>query len=192
MPLNPPALASGFITPQLIASGNIGNGVSKLSMGIAIGVVQFLSQATVTTTDVGTLGVGATVFPLIVPSPLVQAELIKGVTSLQIFGQLAPAFCQGLSLGLTTGWQALALYNIQHPGVGTGTAVAKLVAPSAVPSMLFGFSSASMTGTGPFKMARAIGTALDTTFAQFIQAGLPIVGSVSPVGGSGVGIGKII
>jgi hypothetical protein len=193
MPLNPPALAAGFITPNLISTGNLGTGVPKFALGLSMGVCQFLTiESKVTTVDAGTLGVGTGIIPLIVPNPLVQSSLVTGFVSVGILGTLAPLFIQGLTTGLCTGWLALALLQTNHPTVGVGAGVARITGPTAVPAMLAGFSAVGMTGIGPTKMAQAIGTALDMVFASFVQPGIPIVGTPSIVGSSGVGFGTVI
>jgi hypothetical protein len=193
MALNPPALASGFIAPNLAATGNLGSGVPMFALGIAIGVCQFLTvQAKVMTIDVGTLGVGTGLIPLIVPSPLLSSSLTAGLASAGLMGVMAPKAILGLTTGLTTGWTALALLQTNHPTVGVGTGVARIVGPTAVPAIISGFSAAGMSGDGPARMARAIGTGLDMTFASFIQPGVPIVGGASPMGSSGVGLGVVL
>lgn len=193
MPLNPPTLAAGFLTPNMVSMGNVGTGVPKLALGIAIGVCQFLTaQSTVMTVDVGTLGVGTSIIPLIVPSPLVLSSLTSAFASVGILGIMAPKLLSGLATGLTTGWLSLALLQTNHPSVGVGTGVARVVGPSAVPAMIAGFSTAGMVGDGPTKIARAIGIGLDMVFASFVQLGVPIVGVPAPTGSSGVGFGTVI
>jgi len=193
MPLNPPALASGFLTPNLAATGNLGVGVPMFSMGIAIGVCQYLTvQSKVMTVDVGTLGVGTSVIPLVVPSPLLVSSLTTGFASAGLMGTLAPKAILGIANGLMTGWIALALLQTNHPTVGVGTGVARVMGPSAVPAMIMGFTAAGMVGDGPARMGRAIGVGLDMTFATFLQPGIPIVGSALPSGSSGVGFGTVI
>jgi hypothetical protein len=185
-------LASGFLTPNLISTGNIGTGMPKLSLGISIGVCQFLTaQAKVMTVDAGTLGVGTGLIPLIVPNPLLLNSLLSAIASANLMGVMAPKFIAGLAQGLTSGWLALAILRTNHPGIGVGTGVARVVGPTSVPAMIAGFAAVSMVGNGPVRMARAIGTALDMTFASFVQVGVPIVGSASPTGGSGVGFGTV-
>jgi hypothetical protein len=192
MPLNPPALATGFIAPNLLAVGNVGTGMPKLAMGVAIGVCQYLTiQAKVSSVDTGTLGVGTTVFPLIVPPPLLQGSLLQGFSTMGILGVMAPLLIQGLTTGLVTGWTSLALLSIQHPGIGTGSGVARITGPSAVAAMIAGFAAMGMVGEGPVRTARAIGIGLDTTFSGFVEP-VPIVGSASPSGGAGTGFGVVI
>lgn len=191
MPLNPPTLATGFIAPNLLATGNIGAGMPKLAMGVAIGVCQYLAQAKVVTVDVGTLGVGTSIMPLIVPNPLLQGALFAGFASMGILGPMAPLVITGLTNGLVTGWVVLALLQTNHPLIGTGAGVARIVAPTAVPAMIGGFASMGMIGDGPVKTATAIGIALDSTFAAFVEP-IPIVGPSAPVSGAGVGFGTVI
>ena len=192
MPLNPPTLATGFIAPNLLATGNIGTGMPKFAMGVAIGVCQFLTvQAKVATVDAGTLGVGTSIMPLIVPTPLLQGALFSGFSSMGILGPMAPLLITGLTNGLVTGWLALALLQTNHPGIGTGSGLARIVGPTAVPAMIGGFASMGMVGDGPVKTATAIGIGLDITFSSFVEP-IPIVGSASPVGGAGVGFGTVI
>jgi hypothetical protein len=192
MPLNPSALASGFIAPNLMAKGNLGVGVPQLARGIANGVCQYLTvQAKVMTVDAGTVGVGTSIMPLIVPSPLLLSSLTAGFVSAGILGTMAPKVIAGIATGLATGWLALALLQSNHASVGVGAGVARIVAPAATPAMILGFSSAGMAGDGPTRIARAIGTGLDMTFASFVQLGIPIVGTPAPVGSSGVGFGIV-
>jgi hypothetical protein len=191
MPLNPPALATGFLAPNFISVAHIGTGMPKLAMAVAIGVTQFLTlQAKVTTVDAGLLGVGTSIIPLIVPPPLLQAGLFTGFASAGILGPMAPLTIQGLTSGLVTGFLALALIQTNHPGIGAGTGVARIAGPSAIPAMLSGFSAMGMSG-GATKIATAIGIGLDITFAAFVEP-VPIVGAGSPVGGAGVGFGSVI
>jgi hypothetical protein len=192
MPLNPPSLATGFIAPNLLAVGEIGIGVPKFALGVAIGVCQYFGiYAKVTTVDTGTLGVGTSIIPLIVPNPLLQSSLFSGFSSMGILGPLAPLMITGLTNGLVTGWVALALIQTNHPLIGTGAGVAKIVAPTAVPAMIAGLAAVGMVGGGSIKMATAIGMALDITFASFVQP-VPIVGTATPTGGAGVGFGSVI
>jgi len=192
MPLNPPALATGFIAPNLLATGNVGPGVPKFALGVAIGVCQyFLTAAKVITADVGTLGVGTSIIPVFVPPPLLRASLFSGYASMNIMGPMAPTVITGLTNGLVTGWTALALLQTNHPVIGTGSGVARIIGGTAVPMMIQGLSSVGMSGDGPVKTATAIGMALDITFTAFTQP-VPIVGAVSPAGGAGVGFGSVI
>lgn len=192
MPLNPPALAGAFLAPNLLSTGNIGMGMPKFAMGVAIGVCQYLTiQAKVTSIDTGVLGVGTSIMPLIVPAPLLQGALYSGFSSMKILGPMAPLLILGLTNGLTQGWLALALLQTNHPGIGVGAGVAKITAPTAVPTMIAGFASMGLVGDGPIKTATAIGIALDITFAAFVEP-IPIVGTPSIVGGAGVGFGSVI
>jgi hypothetical protein len=163
-----------------------------LALGGAVGVCQFLTlQAKVVTTDTGVLGAGTSVAPLVIPFFLLQGGLYAGFSSMGILGIMSPLTILGITNGLILGLTALALLQTNHPGIGVGMGIAKIIGPSAVPSMLRGFASMLMIGEGGIKMATAIGIGLDTTFASFIQS-VPIVGAGSPVSGAGVGFGSVI
>jgi len=191
MPLVSPLLAGGFIAPNLLATGQIGQAMPKFALGVSLGVVDYLSDARVVSVDTGTLGVGLTIFPLIVPQPLLLGALFTGFGSMGILGPMAPLLITGLANGITLGLVSLALLNINHPGVGVGAGVARILGGSAIPSMLGGFDDVGMSADGPKKTATAIGIALDITFAAFFQP-VPIVGPPSPVPGGGVGFGSIL
>jgi hypothetical protein len=192
MPLNPASLASGFLVPSFLSVGHIGVEMPRFAMGIAIGVCQFLTtQAKVVTADVGTLGTGTSLMPLIVPFPLIQGGLVTGFAAMGVIGVMSPGTLTGIANGLVSGFLSLALLQTNHPNIGVGSGVAKVIAFSAIPSMLQGFSSMSMVNDGSVQIASAIGMALDITFASFVEP-IVIVGSASPIGGAGAGFGVII
>lgn len=191
MPLVSPVMAAGFIAPNLLATGQIGQAMPKFALAVSLGVVDYLSSAKVVSVDTGTLGVGTTIFPLIVPQPVLVAALFSGFGSMGLLGPMAPLVIVGLANGITLGCAALALLKINHPTVGVGAGVARIVGGSAIPSMLDGFDDMDMNTDGSKKMATAIGIALDITFAAFFEP-VPIVGSASPVPSGGVGFGSVI
>lgn len=192
MPLTPPALATGFVAPNLNGTGNVGISVPTWSMGLAIGVCQFLTaEAKVSTIDAGLLGAGTSLMPMIVPTPLLQSSLFTSFAGLSLAGIKLPLFLVGLTTGLISGWSALAMLQCVHPSVGTGSGVARISGPTAVPAIMEGFSAVSMTGDGPAQVAQAIGQALDMTFASFVTP-VVIVGSPSTAGSTGVGTGMVI
>jgi len=192
MPLAPPALAAGFLAPNLASVGQIGPAVPQFASGIASGVVAYLTGGLkVLATGGGVTGAGTTILPLIVPPPLMQSALLGGFSSLGIIGPLSPLTATGISNGLTQGWLALALIQATWPNVGVGAGVAKFLGPSAIPFMVSGFASAGMVTSGSVKMATAIGTALDTVF-QSLVVPVPIVGSPSIVPANGLGFGFIV
>jgi hypothetical protein len=191
MPLVSPVLATAFVGPNLLATGQIGQGMPKFALGVSLGVVDYLSSARVITTDVGTLGVGTSIIPMIVPQPLLLGGILSGMGSMGILGPMAPLVALGLANGITIGLAALALLQTNHPSVGTGAGVARIVGGTAVPAMIGGFDSVNMSLDGSKKMATAIGIGLDITFAAFFQP-IPIVGPSAPVNGAGVGFGSVI
>lgn len=153
---------------------------------------QYLTtQAKVLTVDTGLLGVGTSILPLVVAPAAVQSALYASFSAAQLIGIMAPRLIVGLANGLASGWSSLALLQSQHPGVGVGSGVARIVAGPAALSMIAGFASAGMIGDGPVKVARAIAQALDTTFAGFVTP-VVIVGSPSLVSGAGVGLGLVV
>lgn len=189
MPLTPPGM-SGALIPSLAASLMLGSAMPQLAQGVANGTVFWASQAAVVTSvDVGTLGVGASVAPFIVPPPLLLANLLIAFTAQGMLGPMAPLECTGLSVGISLGLAQAILTGI-HPTVGAGAGVAK-ISGTAIPSMLLGFASAGLHGPGAIKQATAIGMALDLTFAALLLP-IPIVGPPSIVPSAGVGTGKIV
>lgn len=189
MPLTPPGL-SGALIPSLAASLMLGPAMPQLAQGVANGTVFWASQAaTVTSVDTGTLGVGASFVPLIVPPPLLLANLLIAFTANGMLGPMAPLEATGLSIGLSLGLAQALLVGI-HPTVGLGAGVAKITG-TAIPSMIAGFVSAGMKGPSAVQQATAIGMALDLTFAAFVLP-IPIVGPPSIVPSAGVGTGKIV
>lgn len=176
------------LIPSITATGMIGVGVPKYALAIATGISIWIPQVKVITADTGTLGVGAgTPTPIILPIPVLYGNLVAGMLSQGLAGVLMPAMMAGLANGLA-GAFFQAVTSTIHPVVGAGGGVATFRALPATPSMLLGFASAGLVGDGPIKKARAVGMALDRTFASLVLP-IGIVGppSVSPSAGAGVG-----
>jgi len=190
MPITPPGLAA-VIAPALIATGHVGPAVFQYASGVAAGVFTYLTVlAKVLTVDTGTIGVGAGVTPLIVPTPLITAGLTQGFAAQGIAGPMAPLTILGLSIGLTEGFLQ-GIITTTHTTVGVGAGVVRIQGGSAIPAMIAGFSSVGMTGTGAVRKATAIGIALDTTFAAFTTV-TPIAGPAGPSPSVGVGQGTVV
>lgn len=189
MPLTPPGIV-GTVLPSLLATGNIGMGTPQLSSGIAAGVMLWVAQMKVTTIDAGSLGVGAGLLPCVIPQPLLLGGVLAGCAAFGNVGPMMPPFALGVATGLSLAFPQGIITTI-HPTVGSGTGVARFVGPSAIPSMIGGFSSVGMVGPGSVKMASSIGMGIDIAFAAFTVP-IPIVGSASPVGSGGTGTGTII
>lgn len=189
-----PATIPGMMTtliPSLAASGMLGIGVPKYALGIATGISIWLPQVKILTVDTGTAGVGAgTPTPIIIPVPVLYANLVAGMTSQGLAGPLMPAMMLGLANGLTASF-AQGVTSTLHPTVGVGGGVATFRATPATSSILAGFASAGLLGDGPAKKARAIGSALDRTFASLILP-IAIVGPPSIAPSAGTGVGNII
>jgi len=190
MPVVPPGIV-GMLVPNMTVTGNIGSGVSKFAGGVAAGLAVWVPKIVVQTIDSGSLGVGSGgPMPLLVPPPLLYANLLIGSASFGILGPMDPLLELGLANGLTASFVQM-LVKTTHPGVGAGSAIARFQAPPCIPDMIAGFASVQMVGDGPVKKASAVGMALDITFASLVMP-VPIVGAPSPSGGAGVGFGQII
>ena len=189
MPLTPPGVAAALI-PSLLASGNIGIAVPLFALGTATGVCLFAQSSAVVSVDAGTLGVGATALPLLVPQPLLLGNLLLGFAAVGNVGIMTPLLATGLSVGLNIGFLQ-GLITMVHPTVGLGTGVAKFVPSGAVPAMIAGFAAAGMVGPGAIKTATGIGIGLTTLFAAYALP-VPIVGPPNIAPGAGAGFGKIV
>lgn len=191
MPLNPGALTP-IITVQLFAAGNIGSGAPKLAAGLANGVCGYFGlSAKAVTIDNGTLGVGTSTGPLNIPPPAMLTALLIGYAAQGLLGPMAPLNALGVANGLSIGLLSLSLAIIQHPGIGSGACIMRIVGSSAIPAFIAGYAAAGMVSPGSVKHATAVGIGFDTLFQSFIMP-LPIVGPPTPSGGAGVGFGVIV
>lgn len=190
MPVTVPGIM-GSLIPSMISVSLIGTGVPKFSRGVALGLQQWIPQVKVSTVDTGTAGAGKNVpMPLIVLTPILYANILLGMKAQNLLGIHAPIFANGLSMGLTGAFlQMLVVTN--HPSVGTGAGVATFKAPPAARSILSGFQQVGLKGPGSSKEAKALGMALDRTFASLIMP-IAIVGPSSPSPGAGSGFGNIL
>lgn len=189
MPLATPNLAAS-ITAGLFSVGIKGQDVSKLAQGIASGLVPWVRSLQVVTQDVGSAGIGTGFMLWSVPSPLLISNLLSTYSANGHIGTMAPLEATGLGKGLATGFLQ-GLIQTNHPGVGVGTGVAKIVVTPAFPNLMQGLASVQIKGVAAASKANAISQALTMTLSVFTIA-IPIVGSASPAGASGVGIGRII
>jgi len=190
MPVSPPGII-GAIVPSLVSCACIGVGTPKYANGVAQGLVRWIPLVKVTTVDGGTAGVGTNVpLPLIVPTPLLYANLLSGMLSQGFHGIMMPAFVSGLSTGLAISFFQM-LIKTNHPVVGIGSGVARMQAPPAFAAISAGFSAAGMTGPGSVRAARALASGLDRTFASLLIP-IAIVGPPSVSPGVGVGFGSIL
>lgn len=172
------------------ATGMRGGATAGISRGIAIGVANWIPRIPVRTADTGLLGRGTGgPVPLPVSEPVIFNNMLAGDASQGLIGEQSAAFSLGISKGLTEAFLQMAVVT-QHPNIGRGTASAWFQAPAAWPYILNGLQSVGFSGELLPRKARAVGHALDVTFASLFLD-LPIVGSVLSLGGSGVGFGKI-
>lgn len=188
-----PLTSSGLtlaIAGGLASVGLLGSATPQLAAGIANGLLIWLPQLTVQTVDAGSLGVGAGLLPLTIPLPLLLSNLLIAYAANGQTGPSAPLEATGLANGLSVGLPQGSLVTT-HPGVGTGTGVARLTGPLAFPSLMQGFESAGIKGQGASLKATAISTAFVAILDAF-QTPIPIVGSASPTSAGGTGFGKIL
>lgn len=189
MPLTPVSVAA-IMLPNLAAASFIGVGTPKLARAIGIGLSTWTPKISISTIDAGTGGAGKGVpVPILLASPVVQANLYAGFTGQKILGLLAPLFITGLTNGLTQTYLT-ALTNTVHVGVGVGSGVATFKAPPAFGDLKIGFNAVGATGDGATKFCRALAQALESTFSTLVLP-QPIVGPPSPSAASGRGSGSI-
>lgn len=189
MPITSPAV-SGLVAASLASVGNTGIAAPLLAAGVGNGVSTWTPQIVVMTVDVGSAGAGSGgPIPVVVPGSLVGTMTgsfvsfgIKGIAAPQMATAIANALIQAFLQGVI---------KTTHAGVGVGAGVATFRAPPAGPLMVAGFKSAGLNGTFAEPLALAVGSALDTTFASLVIP-VQIVGSASPTGASGTGLGQII
>lgn len=189
MPLTSAGL-SGSIIAGLTSAGMLGERVPQLASGIATGLVNWVRTLVVTTADTGTAGSGTGFIPWVFLAPVFIPNLLTAYSSNQLLGLFAPSEATGLGNGICTGFLQGALVT-QHPQIGTGTGLCKIIWTPAFPFLMAGFSSAGIVGPSAWRKANAISQALDASLAVFILP-TPIVGSATPTASSGVGFGIII
>jgi hypothetical protein len=189
MPLLPFGVA-GILAPALLGTGMIGTATPTFALGVGIGVSKWIKTVPVTTIDAGSLGVGSGQLPLVVPAPLLLANITAAMASLGILGIMAPLKALGLSTGLS-GAFPMGLIKTTHPGIGVGTGMAKFGSVPAAPLIIAGLAEVGMVGPSVVKIATAIGMGLNMTFATLVLP-IPIVGSASPAAGAGIGFGMVI
>lgn len=190
MPVTTPQ-AMATLVPNLVATAMLGVGVPKLARGLGIGLSQWTPTIALSTTDVGTAGVGkGAPVPVVIPQPVLYGNLLASMVSHGLIGVLAPAFALGLANGLVLLY-AQAVTNTTHIGVGVGAGVTTFKPPSAFPAIHAGFAAVGMTGEGSTKLARALSQGLERTFRALVLP-QPIVGVPSPTASSGRGLGVII
>ncbi len=186
MPLVTPAL-TGTITTSLLSSGMIGTATPKFASGVSLGLTTWAHQLVVNTVDVGVVGVGKGFLPFLIPTPMLLTALLVSYAANGQLGVMAPLEATGLATGISLGLAQGALVTT-HPTVGTGAGVARISGPPAFSSLMQGFSSVGITGSGASAKANAISSALMVVL-QTLVLPIPIVGpgSITPSSGSGSG-----
>lgn len=189
MPVTPAGVA-GLVAPSLAAAGMVGTDAPRIAAGIGVGVSTWVASISVVTADVGTAGVGSGgPIPVVIPGTLL-GNMQTGFGSAGLAGMFSPGFSAGLASGLTQAFLQ-GLVKTAHAGVGSGSGVAKFVAPPATGPIAAGLTSAGIAGIFQAQLSAAVGLALDLTFATLVLP-IPIVGTASPTAASGTGFGKIV
>lgn len=189
MPIVAPALTV-TITTALLGCGMLGIATPKFASGVAMGVSLWVQKLSVKTVDAGLVGVGTGLLPFLFPQPIFLTSLLVSYAVNGQLGPMAPLEATGLATGISLGLlQGMVITN--HPSVGAGAAVARVSGPPSYSSLMQGFSSVGITGSGAAKKANAISTALMITL-QGLVLPVPIVGGGGPTPSSGSGSGKII
>ena len=189
MPLTPVNLTAA-ITVGLLGGAMLGPATPKLALGIGTGLMIWVPQLTVLTTDTGAIGAGVSAAPFLIPPPLLIGNMVLAYIANGQLGPMAPLEAVGLGLGLATGFAQGLMISV-HAGCGSGVGLARVLGPPAFSSLMQGFASADIKGTGAVQKANAISTALQLTLQAF-GAPVPIAGAPGPSPGGGVGIGKIV
>lgn len=189
MPLVAPIL-SASVTAGILSGGLIGPAVPQLGSGIGQGIALWAQQLKVTTVDAGAAGTGKGLGPLLIPQTLIMNSLLLSYTINGQLGVMAPLEASGIATGLFVGF-GQGLISTTHPSVGVGAAVARITGPPAFSSLMQGFSSAGITGSGASKKANAISMAL-TMIIQTLVLPVAIVGAAGSSPSSGSGFGSII
>ncbi len=189
MPLTPPGLTGTLVT-GLAATTHLGPAMPRLAAGIAAGVMLWTPLVKATTVDVGQLGTGAGITPLLVPQPALLAAFSGTFAGQAIIGIYAPLTILGISTGLATGFLQ-GTVNTIHPTIGVGAGVVKLTGPPATPLIIQGFASVGMVGVGSARLATAIGLGLDIVLSALVLPTV-IAGAGSPASGGGSGYGQIV
>lgn len=189
MPITPAGMTAAIL-PNLAAVAMIGTAVPQLALGIGTGATIFNTAMKVQSIDVGTLGVGAGLGPVIVPPPVIISAMIASFAAGGIIGVMSVPLATGVATGLALGF-AQGLIVTVNAGVGLGSGVAKFIPGPGPPAMIAGFAAAGLTGTSSIQLATAIGLALTITFAALV-APIVIAGPPSILPGAGSGTGQVV
>lgn len=183
------ASSVSIVASQMSSVGMGGSGVAQMALAVGNGMTLALRAVTVTTADVGTVGVGAgTGVPFLEPNAATSFFSI-GLASSGVSGpssvQLALAYGASLSLIVSTATSVTV-----HPAVGTGAGVMTVIPSGTATSIFLGaLSSSGMTGAFVANLANALGSAFEMCM-PIITGPVAIVGppSVIPISGIGTGV----
>lgn len=199
MPLNPVAM-SGVVVATGSGLGLLGSRFKDLSDAVSAAVVAWLKQATVTTIDVGVVGIAAAngtgLIANAVPPPL-EGLLLAQFAGNGFLGPSAPSLAKALATGVavnTATAQVSTSVPVMGPGAGQGLVVPK---PNTVLEQLVvqEFSARQMVGSMTPNLARAIGAACfawaSTLQVVVVDVGVPLIvppGTTVPGGSQGTGV----
>lgn len=189
MPLTSFGLTGAIIT-GLSTVGFVGSAMPKLAQGIGNGLALWAKSISVTSVDIGSVGVGTGLVAWAVPRPLLNTNLQAAYPIYGHIGSMAPLEAAGLATGLSLGFTQ-GIVTTQHLAVGVGSGVVRFTGGPAFNYLMQGFAGVDIRGDGAVKKASAISQALAATLAVFTLT-VTIVGSASPYSVSGVGAGRIL
>ena len=193
MPLDPITVGA-IMRGSLAGAGVIGSGSSLLAAGLATALCTYgKAGMTVTTIDVGTLGVGkGTGFGVIVPVPVLLASLMVSLPA----GGIAGVSSVQLAAGISTGYSASlasAIINTIHPSVGLGSGKLQILpnAAAAIGIFISCFLAAGMKGPSAIPLATAVAKGLNAVLPTAMGI-VVIAGPPNIVPSSGIGSGQLI
>lgn len=178
--------ASDAIVAGLVGVEVVGQSVPDLAAAIAIGLTEWASKIVVKTHDVGFLGRRENLrTELDVGASVLYDNLLAADTEAGLAGSGSAQITRGTANGLSKAFSKMKL-RTDHPTVGSGKGRATFKAPPASPFMVRG-----LTEIGMQKKGKALGHALDKTFANLVVF-VTIIGAAGPFPSVGSGSGRII
>lgn len=177
---------------MLASNGILGSGSTQLANGLANGLFQYVSTGiTVSSIDVGTLGVGTGVCAgVILPPTTLLGALIPLMIGHSISGPMSAPLANAISMGVSVSLASATVQTV-NPSVGVGTGKLQLL-PLSTGGAVFSaaFEQAGLVGAMSPALGNAVGMAMDSVIALALGV-VVISGPPSLLPGSGVGSGKI-
>lgn len=187
------------MTSQMAGFGMTGQSAPPLAQAISTALIPFVNTATISTSDVGTVGAGAgniavgITAPQLVVSTALVAVMRSEFIGAGLVGQFAPSLASAISIAFTT-HMALGVVLSQHPGVGTGVAVGGfvgLISTQLQQQILAAMSGLSLAGQSASALAGAVANAI-VNFLNTIVFTIPIIGPSGASPASSVGTGRVV